>query len=247
MLKEGTGLNIRVTITSDRGLPMQALDFRLDFYCHPNRREKFRKEQLAEVRLQGEVSYYAQLDTKHVGAGRLMCDVLISSPESQWENGVRPIVVQCELGILWGACGCKGKSVTVNSCQGYTISFEIVNEIPKSEAASMFYGRISNQISSFSELTASMIASPDNAMTKAMADILPRTPIGVSEGDKIVVLLPYGSEFAATKDNGLGVKIPFDTTILGSNGEQTIVVNGEVYKVYGELVLTAGVMHIYID
>ena len=247
MLKEGTGLNVRVTIKSDRGVPMQALDFGLEFYCHSNRREKFRKEQLSGVELQGEVSYYAQINTGYIGSGKLRCDVLISSPEPQWEGGIRPIVVKCDLGFPVGVFGCQKKKTEVDSKQGYVITFEVVNEVPKSESASMFYGRISNPISSFSELTVGMLVSPDNSITKALAAPLGKTPIGVSEGDKVVILLPFDSEFAAYKDNGMGTKVPFDSTIMGSNGNQSVVINGEVYKVFGELILASGIIYVYIE
>lgn len=228
---------------------MSALDFSVEFYVHPNRRETFAKRDLLPVVQNGEEQYFAMLHTRRIGDGRIYAEISINSPESQWAGSIRPVVLKFDTGILVGKAGnCTKTSVPEPTlCQGYLVSFDMVDEIPKSETAYMFYGTISDDLTSFDQITPGMIASPANNMVKVAASVLDRTSLSVTEGDKVVVLLPYDSELKAYKDNGLGTLVPFSDVILGSNGDDSVVINGDVYRIYGELMLAGGELFIYIQ
>ena len=69
----------------------------------------------------------------------------------------------------------------------------------------------------------------------------------MEEGDKVVVLIPEETAYTATKDNGMGERMPFNTSILGSNGEQRVTIDGVTYRAYGEMMTTEGEMYIYVN
>jgi hypothetical protein len=63
----------------------------------------------------------------------------------------------------------------------------------------------------------------------------------------VLVLIPSSYNYVATKDNGIGGKVPFDTSIMGCNGEKSVKVDGVTYRIYGEFMTVGGELFIYVD
>ena len=245
----GTGYMIQVLIDSYRGVEMKNLDFTLEFYVHPNRREALRKSDLIRIDKEDGADFVAMLDTRRLGTGTLWCDIHISDPESRWPGGSRPVVLKRNTGKV---IGCHSVPVPVhaadNWCEGYKVGFNFLWTLPKAEVAYIFYGHLVNQLDSYSDITADMLVSPENHIVSVSAGKMGKTSCGVmEEGDKVVVLIPVDTQYVATKDNGFGGQMPFSTTILGSNGENIVVVDGVQYRAYGEMMTTEGEMFIYIN
>ena len=80
--------------------------------------------------------------------------------------------------------------------------------------------------------------------------ILPakKTGIDYKMGQSVIILIPATSLLKATKDNGFGGKVEFDTTydIPGFNGK-VVNLEGIDYKLYGQVFLNEGTCYIYID
>ena len=245
----GIGYIIQVGIESHREQSMADMEFSLEFYVHPNRRVKFTKDKLVRIDRDGGADYYVLLDTRRTGAGRLMCDVSISDPEPRWSGGKRPVLLSCNTGKVIGSAGpdfaCPMQREWV---EGYRVSFNFVWGIPKPEVAYIFYGHLVNLLTSYADITADMLVSSDNHILSVSAGRMGKTSCGVmEEGDKVVVLIPADTSYTATKDNGFGGQMPFDTQILGSNGENVVTIDGVQYRAYGEMMTTEGEMFIYIN
>ena len=71
----------------------------------------------------------------------------------------------------------------------------------------------------------------------------------ISPGSRVYVLLPKECNYIATKDNGFGSKIPFNTKSGGecAKGEYEVTIDGNIYEVYGEDVTSSEEMYIYVD
>lgn len=111
----------------------------------------------------------------------------------------------------------------------------------------ILYGNILDEITAFSQITLDMIVSSTNHIIKIKPQTLPKTSLGTLQaGSKVVVLIPNGHEYVATKDNGIGGKVPFDESIMGANG-QSISLGDNLYKIYGEFMTVSGEIFIYID
>lgn len=241
---------IEVSIGSHRDIPMKDLEFSLEFYVYANRRKQMRKEELVRIdRTDGSSMFIALLDTRTLGSGELRCNVCISDPEPRWGGGKRPVLLKRSTGIAVG----EGVANPLHAIQkdwieGYKVDFNTVWSIPKPEVAYIFYGKFIDQIASFDELTPDMLLSPDNHIVSVQAGKMGKTSIpGVQPGDKVLVLIPNDYGFVATKDNGLGGKVPFDTSIMGCNGEKQIVVDNTTYNMYGEFMTVGGELFIYVD
>lgn len=245
----GTGYLVQVEIESHRGQSMKDFDFSLDFYVHANRRIKFTKNQLVRIERDGGTEYYAMLDSRRLGTGRLMCNVSISDPESRWAGGRRPVLLRRDTGKVIGSDMCSASNAVQGQwAEGYRVHFNFVWSIPKPEVAYIFYGKFIDQITSFDELTPDMLLSPENTIVSVSAGKMGKTPVsGIVPGDKVLVLIPEDYGYVATKDNGLGGKVPFDTSIMGCNGEKRIAVDDTVYKIYGEFMTVGGELFIYVD
>ena len=246
----GTGQMIQVAIDSHRDTPMADLEFSLEFYVHANRRKLVSKSDMIRIdRTDGNSLFFVLLDTRTLGSGRLMCNVSISDPEPRWKGGKRPVLIKRDTGIPVGS----GTSVSSNAIQkewieGYKIDFNSVWSIPKPEVAYIFYGKFVDQISSFDELTPEMLVSPENKIISVSAGKMGKTPISdIVAGNKVLVLIPSDYGYVATKDNGIGGKVPFDTSIMGCNGEKQIAVDGSTYDIYGEFMTVSGELFIYVD
>lgn len=250
MKRLGTGQMIQVAIDSHRDQTMQDLDFSLEFYVHINRRKLVSKSELIRIdKTDGTSLFYVLLDTRTLGAGPLMCNVNILDPEPRWKGGKRPVLIKRSTGIAVGEGACnESHSIQKEWIEGYKIDFNVVWSIPKPEIAYIFYGKFVDQISNFDELTADMLLSPENKIISVTAGKMGKTPISnIVAGNKVLVLTPSEYGYVATKDNGIGGKVPFDTSIMGCNGEKQLVVDGSTYDIYGEFMTVSGELFIYVD
>lgn len=256
----GTGYIIGINIDSAQGNAMRSLDFALEFYTVPNRREVFRKADLVHIEQADRDLYFAMLQSAHVGPGRLMCDVVISDPCTRWQGGARPVLLRRDTGLVIEAAYCRstparafspsclGQSAGYDYDAGYRVTFNFVTGFPKAEVAYIFYGHLVNQITSYAEITQEMLVSPENHILSASAGKMGKTSCGtMSEGDKVVVLIPVDTAYTATKDNGFGGQMAFSTQIMGSNGENIVTIDGVQYRAYGEMMTTEGEMFIYVN
>ena len=249
-LLPGTGKMIQVSIDSHRDQSMKDLEFVLEFYVHANRRKRVSKSDLVRIdRTDGSSAFFVLLDTRTLGTGMLMCNVLISDPESRWKGGKRPVMICRNTGCgVGGAADAPRHSMQKDWEEGYKIDFNTVWAIPKPEVAYIFYGKFVDKISSFDDLTPEMLLSPENSIISVSAGKMDKTPISnIVAGNKVVVLIPSEYGYVATKDNGIGGKVPFDTSIMGCNGEKQIVVDSQPYKIYGEFMTVSGELFIYVD
>lgn len=243
-----TGYIIEVTIDSAKGIPMRDLDFSLSFFTKPYQRIRFRKQDLVHVTMEGSDLYYALLDSAKVGEGHLMCDINIADPEPRWTGGARPVALRIPTGKYMGASRIGGTPVPAPQYeQGYRVSFNFVIGLPKPEVAYIFYGHLVNQLTSYADITSDMLVSPENQIISVRASQMGKTSCGImEEGDKVVVLIPVDTSYIATKDNGFGGQMQFNTGILGSNGENIVTIDGVSYRAYGEMMTTEGEMFIYV-
>lgn len=246
----GIGKMIQVAINSHRDIPMADLEFSLEFYVHANRRKLVSKSDLVRIdRTDGTSLFYVLLDTRTLGQGALMCNVCIADPEPRWKNGKRPVLIRRNTGIgIGGGVVSPHNAIQKDWIEGYKIDFNIVWSIPKPEVAYIFYGKFIDQINSFDELTPEMLVSPQNKIISVTAGKMGKTPISdIVAGNKVIVLVPSDYGYVATKDNGIGGKVPFDTSIMGCNGEKQITVDGSTYNIYGEFMTVSGELFIYVD
>lgn len=115
----------------------------------------------------------------------------------------------------------------------------------------MFYGyipyEVSGTIENFNQITYQMVEEAADAMRAVEPDRIGKVSVGdVPEGGLVVVAIPAAYKFEVTKDNGIGGEVPFNTTVVGSNGT-TVVWNGIPYRIYGEIMLTSGEIFTYIQ
>ena len=117
---------------------------------------------------------------------------------------------------------------------------------------SMWYGRlklseVGGSLIQYSSITADMIKNSSNLIKKSPST-LGKTSLGLESstetGDYIVVVVP--PEYTVKKDNGFGDKTIFNEDIAGSNGIN-ITIDGNLYKVFGEILLAPAEIFIYID
>ena len=247
---QGTGYIIEILVDSIKGNVMRNLDFNVSFFVYTNRRETFHKNDLIHIQMEEGDKYFALLDSRKVGSGELKCDITINDPEPRWAGGARPVILRHSTGKFIGA-SC-GSSMMNNQCveyeEGYKVSFNFVYGIPKPEVGYIFYGHLVNQLTSYAEITSDMLVSPENHIISVSAGKMGKTSCGVmEEGDKVVVLIPVDTSYVATKDNGFGGQMAFNTQIMGSNGENLVTIDGIQYRAYGEMMTTEGEMFIYVN
>lgn len=246
----GTGQLIQIAIDSHRNVPMAEIDFSLEFYTHLNRRKLVSKNDLIRIdRTDGTSLFFVTLDTRTLRSGQLMCNVTISDPEPRWPGGKRPVRILRNTGIGVGdVCGTSSQAIQREWIEGYKIDFNTVWSIPKAEVAYIFYGNLVNQLTSYADITSEMLVSPDNHIVSVSAGKMGKTSCGnMQEGDKVVVLIPVDTAYEATKDNGFGGQMPFNTSLLGSNGENIVTIDGVQYRAYGEMMTTEGELFIYVN
>lgn len=241
---------IQVSIDSHRDIPMADLEFSLEFYVYPNRRKLVSKNDLIRIdRTDGTSLFYVLLDTRTLGDGMLMCNVNIADPEPRWKGGKRPVFIRRNTGYGIGNTPDSPRNAIQGEwIEGYKVDFNTVWSIPKPEVAYIFYGHLVNQITSYADITQEMLVSPENHIVSVSAGKMGKTSCGVmEEGDKVVVLIPVDTSYQATKDNGFGGQMPFNSQILGSNGENIVEIDGLQYRAYGEMMTTEGEMFVYVN
>lgn len=241
---------IQVSIDSHRDTPMTDLEFSLEFYVYPNRRKLISKNDLIRIdRTDGTSLFYVLLDTRTLGEGTLMCNVSIMDPEPRWKGGKRPVLLKRNTGYGIGNTPDSPRNAIQSEwIEGYKVDFNTVWSIPKPEVAYIFYGHLVNQLTSYADITSDMLVSSENHIVSVSAGKMGKTSCGVmEEGDKVVVLIPVDTSYEATKDNGFGGQMPFNTQIMGSNGENIVTIDGVQYRAYGEMMTTEGEMFIYVN
>ena len=202
----------------------------IEFYIERDKSIKIYKEDLIKVFRGNDVEYYAPVDTNRLGRGHLMARVEFADKEIMYPEGIRPVVVS---GFTGYTIPCMGEGNTI-SCGGYTVSFEKVSDIPKSDAV-IHYGVT---IDDFDRI---------DLRALSQAKEIKEIEISFNAGEKVVILIPQDREEKAYKDNGFGGRIPFSTTIMGINGDIKNMDDGRRYKVFGEFMTVDGKLKIYIE
>ena len=248
MSEPGTGYIIGVEVESVKGTLMRDLDFTLEFYIHANRRLRFSKKDLVHIAMTDGDEYYALVDSARLGEGLLQCRITILDSEPRWSGGKRPMILTRSTGKqIGGRCGIK-PAICSQWEEGFRISFNFTDGLPKPEVGYIFYGHLVNQLTSYADITSDMLVSPENHIVSVSAGKMGKTSCGImEEGDKVVVLIPVDTNYSATKDNGFGGQMPFNTQIMGSNGENVVTIDGIQYRAYGEMMTTEGEMFVYVN
>lgn len=118
-------------------------------------------------------------------------------------------------------------------------------------ADKMYYGWLKQQdtcepLTDYSQITKQMLdnsASVTSGLPSAKGKIsMGNIPAGVY----IIIATPADSGLEVKKDNGMGGKTLFDTSLLGAN-ELTVKFDGIYYRLSGELSLISGERFIYIN
>lgn len=94
-------------------------------------------------------------------------------------------------------------------------------------------------LSAFNAITDTQIAS----FTKLTSKPSGITNVNITEGDTLVVLT---NGAVVKKDDGIGGKVPFDTSIMGANGE-SVTVGGTSFSAYGETFIVSGSTGFYVE
>lgn len=236
----GTRHIIRVIIECEA--MMRDLDFALDFYVERGRAQHLEKGDLIAVETEGDTEYYALIDSSFFGRGHLMCRATV---RVQWQGEECPVVIREYTGMSFGQY--RGTATRVNEGE-FAMRFEWMKGSPyKPGNIYMFYGKLTNVVRNYSEITEEMLWRPENRIASVPAGVLRNYAQEVKAGDKIVVLLPTEPCMVATKDDGFGNKVPFDTSIAGANGEVQLMVKGQLNRLYGEFLTIGGTMFINVD
>ena len=120
----------------------------------------------------------------------------------------------------------------------------------------MYYGRLSvtevggSIVSAYSDITETQIKGGAN-VTTAPAKTMGKTSLGLTSdtqaGDHLIVAVPAKGNYTVTKDNGLGGKVVFDSDAPGSDIGVDITIDGEAYKLYGEVLSAPAEIFFYVD
>ena len=116
----------------------------------------------------------------------------------------------------------------------------------------MYYGfipySVSGKLNGYGDITLEMIQSEDGGMISSKSTNKNKASVGfVPEGCYIVVAVPAVCNFNVYKDNGMGMKVKFNTDdSIGANGIKVMYGN-VLYELYGELALVSGERFIYIE
>lgn len=258
-LEKVNGYNIRVNIESKDNMPMSELDFQVEFWIDDCRRKVvIGKHSMSEINGQ----FFAQLYDYELGdvRGWLMATVAIQQPDENWNCGYRDVTIEHVFtGIYLGhSCDrlpraprhcCSGKK-WIN---GFKVNFDKVDYLPESnedneeennggtnkpsESMEILYGVIRG-LSAFGAITPEQLSGLSKLTSKPSG----MTSVPVTVGDTLVVLTTGAS---VMKDDGVGGKSQFDTSVMGANGED-VTINGKAYKVYGETFLVSGSIGFYV-
>lgn len=217
---------------------LEKVDFSIFFYVDRERTVSFRKEELIKVYRNGAYEFYAPVDANFLGRGHLMAAVEIEESEPAYPGRKRGVTVS---GFTGYSIPCLGEGNTIE-CGGYKVSFRRVRDIPKNENTRIFIGTIRDRIVGYEYITEKMISGLQAYVVAPMTK-----RVKVTEGDRLVVAIPVDWELAALKEDGLGGRMPFSTSVMGANGEVEVKIEGIRYRVFGEFFLVDGNINIYID
>lgn len=267
----GNGMNIRVNIKSVNGTPMDELLFVLKFRVFGCPEEiTLHKHQLYTA----DGKYYALLNDKYFPQGWLMCDIEIFEPMPGWPNGMKPASLRCNTNLAIGNCfdmpyPMEGGMMpnAKGYINGFKVTFTKVDDLPVEEDSedsgdnngsndgndnndgnggsnggsstkgNVLYGVVRG-LSGFGSLTDAQVSG----LTKMTSKPGGITNVDITEGDTLVVLTQGD---VVKKDDGIGGKVDFDTSIMGANGEK-VSVGGVEYDAYGETFIVSGTTGFYI-
>ena len=129
-------------------------------------------------------------------------------------------------------------------------------EAGEGTTAQMYYGRLTvaevggSIVSAYSDITETQIKGGVN-VTTAPAKTMGKTSLGLTSdtqaGDHLIVAVPAKGNYTVTKDNGLGGKVVFDSDAPGSDTGVDITIDGEAYKLYGEVLSAPAEIFFYVD
>lgn len=267
-LERVSGYNIKVDIQSKNKTPMSDLNFDCEFYIQgAGRKVVISKADMVGIAQSGKAAeYFAQIYSTEMGnaSGWLFCTVAIQQPDENWPCGFRDVTIENVFtGIYLGQpCG-RIPRVPRGVCNGsqwhdsFKVAFEKVDYLPKGDKVEednggedaggnnggettkveILYGVIRG-LSSFGAITEAQIAN----FTKLSSKQSEAINVHVTEGDTLVVL---ANGCTIKKDDGIGGKVAFDTSINGANGD-SVTINGVSYNAYGETFIVSGNVGFYI-
>lgn len=271
-IERENGYNIKVDIKSKDGSPMSDLGFECEFWLDGSgRKVVIGKFDMAEIMFKEKpAEYFAQMYGSELGGdgGWLFCTVAIQQPDVNWPCGYRDVTIEKVFtGIYLGHCCGRMPRAPRHCCNGsqwhngFKVSFEKVDYLPKSdiiedggndtpseepndkpnekpvEGFEMYYGVIRG-LTAFNAITPSQLAG----LTKLSSKPAAMVNVGVTAGDTLVVLTKGA---VVKKDDGVGGKVDFATTVMGANGE-SVTIDGVNYKAYGETFIVSGNVGFYI-
>lgn len=270
-IERENGYNIKVNIAAKDKMPMSDLGFECEFWLeNSGRKVVVSKFDMAEILFKEKpAEYFAQLYGSELGGvgGWLFCTVAIQQPDENWTCGYRDVTIEKVFtGIYLGHCCGRMPRAPRHCCNGsqwyngFKVSFEKVDYLPKSdivededmnggvngggdnnekpsEGFELFYGVVRG-LSSFGAITPSQLSG----LTKLSSKPTGMVAVDVMAGDTLVVLTKGD---VVKKDDGIGGKVDFSTTIMGANGD-SVSVDGVNYKAYGETFIVSGSVGFYV-
>lgn len=265
-IERENGYNIKLNITAKDKMPMSKLGFDCEFWLEGSgRKVVISKFDMAEILFKNKpAEYFAQIYGSELGGvgGWLFCTVAIQQPDENWPCGYRDVTIEKVFtGIYLGHCCGRIPRAPRHCCDGkqwhngFKVSFEKVDYLPKSDVVEdedinggesnepstgdfeLHYGIIRG-LTSFAAISSSQFAGLTTLSSK------PNTMVNVPimEGDTLVVLTKGD---VVKKDDGIGGKVDFSTSVMGANGE-SVNIDGVNYKAYGETFIVSGNVGFYI-
>ena len=247
------GYNIKLNIQAKNGTLMKDLGFDCEFWVEGSGRKiVIGKADMGDITQIGKsTEYYAQLYSSETGnaKGWLFCTIAIQQPDKNWPSGYRDVTIEKVFtGIFLGQCCGRMPRAPRSVChgnqwhEGFKVSFEKVDWLPNGiedeeekpevdKETDIRYGVIRG-LKSFSSLTNEDVAKLTRLTSKPSGVL----SLSVNSGDTIVVLTKGETVY---KDDGVGGKVPFSTSVMGANGE-LITIAGVSYFAYGEIFLVSG-------
>lgn len=134
-------------------------------------------------------------------------------------------------------------------------TFGHITVVPVGEAPTvgdMYIGRISlaetgsETVIQYDEITAEMITTAAN-VEEVPCRITTDYMANCVDNDYMIIAIPADSVRVGKKDNGFGGHVVFSTETAGANGDVELEIDGVMYKLYGEICLSAGTFKLQVD
>lgn len=133
-------------------------------------------------------------------------------------------------------------------------TFGHITVVPTGEVpvvGDMYIGRISSTEAGgtnvqYNAITAEMIKTAANVEKKKVGKLADYVA-NCQDNDYMIIAIPKDSIRVGKKDNGFGGHVVFDTETSGANGEVELEIDGVMYKLYGEICLSAGTFKLQVD